>query len=214
MILYNDRVKVALVTTHLPISEVATAITKESVLEKVELFSNSLKQDFGIVYPRIAVLGLNPHSGDNGLLGKEEQDVIIPAIEEANERNISCFGPYSADGFFGSRQYELFDGVLAMYHDQGLAPLKAIGMEKGVNYTAGLPYVRTSPDHGTGYDIAGKNVADESSFREAIYQSIDVYRNRLLYKEMTSNPLRRQYVNKGADNVVLDLTKVEDVDTH
>ena len=214
MILYNESVKVALVTTHLPISEVSGAITKETVLEKLELFNQSLKQDFGIVYPRIAVLGLNPHSGDNGLLGKEEQESIIPAIEEAEEKKISCFGPYSADGFFGSRQYEHFDGVLAMYHDQGLAPLKTLGMENGVNFTAGLPFVRTSPDHGTGYDIAGKNLADESSLREAIYQAIDVYRNRKRYQEVTANPLRRQYVNKGADNVVLDLTKVDDVDTH
>lgn len=214
MILYNESVKVALVTTHLPISEVAGTITKDAVLEKLELFNQSLKQDFGIVHPRIAVLGLNPHSGENGLLGKEEQEFIIPAIEEAEERKISCFGPYSADGFFGSRQYEHFDGVLAMYHDQGLTPLKTLGMERGVNFTAGLPFVRTSPDHGTGYDIAGKNLADESSLREAIYQAIDIYRNRIIYNEINANPLRRQYVNKGADNVVLDLTKVEDEDTH
>ena len=212
MILYNDRVKVALVTTHLPISEVANAITKEVVLEKIEQLNSSLIQDFALERPRIAVLGLNPHSGDNGLIGKEEKEKIIPAIEEANEKGISCFGPYSADGFFGSGQYEHFDGVLAMYHDQGLAPLKTLGMENGVNYTAGLPFVRTSPDHGTGYDIAGKNMADESSFREAIYQAIDIYRNREIHHEITSNPLRRQYVNKGADNVVLDLTKVEDDD--
>ena len=212
MILFNDRVKVALVTTHLPISEVANAITKEVVLEKIEQLNSSLIQDFALERPRIAVLGLNPHSGDNGLIGKEEKEMIIPAIEAANEKRISCFGPYSADGFFGSGQYEHFDGVLAMYHDQGLAPLKTLGMENGVNYTAGLPFVRTSPDHGTGYDIAGKNMADESSFREAIYQAIDIYRNREIHHEITSNPLRRQYVNKGADNVVLDLTKVEDDD--
>ena len=212
MVLYNDRVKVALVTTHLPISEVSAAITKDAIIEKLELFNNSLKQDFAIERPRIAVLGLNPHSGDGGLLGKEEQEVIIPAIEEASNKRISCFGPYPADGFFGSGQYEHFDGVLAMYHDQGLAPLKTLGMETGVNYTAGLPFVRTSPDHGTGYDIAGKNLADESSLREAIYQAIDIYRNREMHSEITRNPLRRQYVNKGADNVVLDLTKVEDED--
>ncbi len=212
MILYNDRVKVALVTTHLPISEVANAITKEAVLDKIMQFNNSLICDFALERPRIAVLGLNPHSGDGGLLGKEEQEAIMPAIEEANDKRILCFGPYSADGFFGSGQYEHFDGVLAMYHDQGLAPLKTLGMENGVNYTAGLPFVRTSPDHGTGYDIAGKNVADEASFREAIYQAIDIYRNRKIYNEITSNPLRRQYVNKGADNVVLDLAKVDDDD--
>ena len=214
MILYNERVKVALVTTHLPIAEVSAAITKDVILEKLELFNTSLKQDFCIEHPRIAVLGLNPHSGDGGLIGKEEQEQIIPAIDEANDKKICCFGPYPADGFFGSGQYEHFDGVLAMYHDQGLAPLKTIGMETGVNYTAGLPFVRTSPDHGTGYDLAGKGVADESSLREAIYQAIDIYRNREMHREITSNPLRRQYVNKGADNVVLDLTKVEDEDTH
>ena len=214
MILFNDRVKVALVTTHLPIAEVAQAITKEAVVEKLESFKQALKQDFALERPRIAVLGLNPHSGDGGLLGKEEQVVIIPAIEEANENKILCFGPYPADGFFGSGMYSKFDGVLAMYHDQGLAPFKTIAMESGVNYTAGLPFVRTSPDHGTGYDIAGKNEADESSFREAIYRAIDIYRNRAIYSEITSNPLRRQYVNKGSDNVVLDLTKVEDEDTH
>ena len=210
MILYNDRVKVALVPTHLPNSEVASAITNEVVLEKIEQLNSSLIMDFALERPRIAVLGLNPHSGDNGLIGKEEKEVIIPAIEEANEKRISCFGPYSADGFFGSGQYEHYDAVLAMYHDQGLAPLKTLGMETGVNYTAGLPFVRTSPDHGTGYDIAGKNLADESSLREAIYQALDIYRNREIHSEITSNPLRRQYVNKGADNVVLDLTKVED----
>ena len=212
MILYNERVKVALVTTHLPISEVPQAITKEAIIEKLEVFNMSLKQDFGLERPRIAVLSLNPHAGDSGLLGKEEQEVIIPAIEEANDKKIVCFGPYAADGFFGSSQYEHFDGVLAMYHDQGLAPFKSLAMETGVNYTAGLPYVRTSPDHGTGYDIAGKNEADETSFRTAIYSAIDIFRNRKIYNEMTSNPLRRQYVNKGADNVVLDLTKVDDED--
>lgn len=214
MILYNDRVKVALVTTHLPITQVPQYITKEAILEKLEIFNHSLKQDFALERPRIAVLGLNPHSGDGGLLGKEEQEIIMPAIEEANDKKILCFGPYAADGFFGSGQYDKFDGVLAMYHDQGLAPFKTIAMETGVNYTAGLPFVRTSPDHGTGYDIAGKGMADDTSFREAIYSAIDIFRNRAIYSEITSNPLRRQYVNKGSDNVVLDLTKVEDEDTH
>ncbi len=212
MILYNESVKVALVTTHLPIAEVPRAITKEAIVEKLEILNKSLIQDFGLDRPRIAVLGLNPHSGDNGLLGKEEEEVIKPAIDEASDKKIVCFGPYPADGFFGSLQYKHFDGVLAMYHDQGLAPFKTMAMETGVNYTAGLPFVRTSPDHGTGYDIAGKNQADETSFREALYSAIDIYRNRMRYAEMTSNPLRRQYVNKGADNVVLDLTKVDDDD--
>ncbi len=209
MVLCNDTVRVALVTTHLPIAEVPAAITKEAVVEKLEIFNRSLIKDFGIVSPRIAVLSLNPHSGENGLLGKEEQDIIMPAIEEAQAKKILCFGTYAADGFFGSGQYEMFDGVLAMYHDQGLAPFKAIAMESGVNFTAGLPFVRTSPDHGTGYDIAGKGEASEASFRAAIYQAIDIYRNRRGYAAMKRNPLRRQYFDKSNDNVVLDLSKDE-----
>ncbi len=207
MILCNESVRVALVTTHLPIAEVPAAITKEAIVEKLEIFNNSLIKDFGIVNPRIAVLSLNPHAGENGLLGKEEQEIITPAIEEAKEKKILCFGAYPADGFFGSHHYEKFDGVLAMYHDQGLAPFKTIAMDRGVNYTAGLPFVRTSPDHGTGYDIAGKGKASEESFREAIYTAIDIYRCRHNYAAMYRNPLRRQYFNKGGDNVVLDLTK-------
>ncbi|MEG1915185.1 MAG: 4-hydroxythreonine-4-phosphate dehydrogenase PdxA, partial [Muribaculaceae bacterium] len=160
--------------------------------------------------PRIAVLALNPHAGEDGLLGKEEQEIIIPAISKANTNKIVCFGPYAADGFFGNEQYKHFDGVLAMYHDQGLAPFKTIAMESGVNFTAGLPFIRTSPDHGTGFDIAGKNEASEESFREAIYQAIDLFRNRRTYIQMTSNPLRKQYFDKSSDNVVLDLTKVEE----
>lgn len=212
MILYNEDVKVALVTTHLPIAQVAQAITKELILEKLNIFNDSLKRDFAIERPRIAVLGLNPHAGDGGVIGTEEQNIIAPTITEAQEKGMVCFGPYPADGFFGNEQYKHFDGVLAMYHDQGLAPFKALAMKSGVNYTAGLPFVRTSPDHGTGYDIAGKNEADESSFREAIYQAIDIFRNRKIYAEITRNPLRRQYFDKSNDNVVLDLTKVEDDD--
>lgn len=212
MILFNDAVKVALVTTHLPVSKIAPAITKEKVLEKLNIFNDSLKHDFGIQRPRIAVLSLNPHSGDNGLLGSEEKDVITPAIEEAYGNKVMCFGPYAADGFFGSAMYKHFDGVLAMYHDQGLAPFKTIAMESGVNFTAGLPYVRTSPDHGTGYDIAGKNEANPDSFREAIYRAVDIFRVRKNETEISRNPLRRQYVNKSNDNVVLDLTKDDDDD--
>lgn len=210
MILFNDRVKVALVTTHLPIAEVPVTITKELILEKLNAFNLSLKKDFGIEKPRIAVLSLNPHAGEGGLLGDEEQKVIIPAIAQANDAKILCFGPYAADGFFGSEQYKHFDGVLAMYHDQGLAPFKTIAMESGVNFTAGLPFVRTSPDHGTGFDIAGKNEANEESMREAIYKAIDIFRNRRTYEVITRNPLRRQYFDKSNDNVVLDLSKVED----
>ena len=212
MILFSDEIRVALVTTHVPVSRIGEYITKEAVLDKLFAFNRSLKSDFGIVRPRIAVLSLNPHAGDGGLLGKEEQEVIAPAIAEAVEKKVVAFGPYAADGFFGNEMYKHFDGVLAMYHDQGLAPFKTIAMESGVNFTAGLPYVRTSPDHGTGYDIAGKNEANEQSMREAIYAAIDIYRNRCSYAEMTQNPLRRMYFDKSGDKEVLDLTKVEDED--
>ena len=212
MILFSYKIRVALVTTHVPVSRIGEYITKEAVLDKLFAFNRSLKSDFGIVRPRIAVLSLNPHAGDGGLLGKEEQEVIAPAIAEAVEKKVVAFGPYAADGFFGNEMYKHFDGVLAMYHDQGLAPFKTIAMESGVNFTAGLPYVRTSPDHGTGYDIAGKNEANEQSMREAIYAAIDIYRNRCNYAEMTQNPLRRMYFDKSGDKEVLDLTKVEDED--
>ena len=212
MILFSDKIRVALVTTHVPVSRIGEYITKEAVLDKLFAFNRSLKSDFGIVRPRIAVLSLNPHAGDGGLLGKEEQEVIAPAIAEAVEKKVVAFGPYAADGFFGNEMYKHFDGVLAMYHDQRLAPFKTIAMESGVNFTAGLPYVRTSPDHGTGYDIAGKNEANEQSMREAIYAAIDIYRNRCNYAEMTQNPLRRMYFDKSGDKEVLDLTKVEDED--
>ncbi len=207
MILFNDRLRVALVTTHLPISQIADAITADKVCEKLTIFYNSLVQDFGLSYPRIAVLALNPHAGDGGVIGKEETDIIIPAIEQARKQGVNCYGPYAADGFFGASQYNNFDGVLAMYHDQGLAPFKTIAMESGVNYTAGLPFVRTSPDHGTGYDIAGKGQASEASMREAIYAAIDIWRNRRRHAEAHRNPLRKQYFERGKDNVVLDLTK-------
>ena len=205
MILLNDVLRVALVTTHLPISKVPEAITREAILEKLRIFEQSLKQDFCVVKPRIAVLSLNPHAGDDGLLGNEEIDIIKPAIQAANDKGMLCFGPYPADGFFGTGHFKQFDGVLAMYHDQGLAPFKALAMESGVNYTAGLPVVRTSPDHGTAYDIAGQNKADEQSFRNALYLALDVYRNRQFHKEITSAPLRKQYFDKSGDKEVLDL---------
>lgn len=213
MVLFNDRMRVALVTTHLPVSQIASAITKEKIISKIEVLNQSLKQDFAIEYPRIAVLALNPHSGDHGLLGNEEKEIITPAIEEAyNEKKICCFGPYAADGFFGNGSYTKFDGVLAMYHDQGLAPFKTLDMDNGVNFTAGLPFVRTSPDHGTGYDIAGKGVASPASMLAAIYAAIDIYRNRTTYAEIHANPLRKQYFDKSNDNVVLDLSKDDDDD--
>ncbi|WP_295729024.1 4-hydroxythreonine-4-phosphate dehydrogenase PdxA [uncultured Muribaculum sp.] len=207
MILANDRIRIALVTTHLPIAKVAEAITREAVLAKLRIFNRSLMRDFNIGHPRIAVLSLNPHAGDGGLLGNEEAEIISPAIEDASKEKILAFGPYAADGFFGTEAYRKFDGVLAMYHDQGLAPFKTIAMDSGVNFTAGLPYVRTSPDHGTGFDIAGQGVASEESFRQAIYMAIDTFRSRCAFDDARANPLRRQYFDKGKDNVVLDLSK-------
>jgi 4-hydroxythreonine-4-phosphate dehydrogenase len=210
MILMKDNLRVALVTGHIPISQIPSKITRDDIVTKLRIFNHSLKQDFGIVRPRIAVLSLNPHAGDSGLLGTEEQEVIIPAMQEAEKKGVMSFGPYAADGFFGSQMYEKFDGVLAMYHDQGLAPFKTLAMEDGVNYTAGLSIVRTSPAHGTAYDIAGKNMASEDSFRQALYAALDIYRNRMRYREANANPLRKQYFDKGSDNEKLDLTKEEE----
>ena len=170
-------------STHLAIKDISRTITKESIIEKATIFHQTLKRDFRISNPRIAVLALNPHAGDDGLLGSEEKDVIIPAIDELAEKGIQAFGPYPADGFFGSGNYYHFDGVLAMYHDQGLAPFKTIAIDSGINYTAGLPIIRTSPDHGTAYDIAGQGKADENSMRQAVYTAIDVFRNRQNYDE-------------------------------
>lgn len=191
MILCTDTLRVALATAHTPIAKVSEALTPELILDKLRRFDRSLRRDFGIHCPRIAVLALNPHAGERGLLGTEEETVIAPAIAQAQEERILAFGPYAADGFFGNESYRAFDGVLAMYHDQGLAPFKTIAMESGVNFTAGLPYVRTSPDHGTGYDIAGKGEASAESMRNAIYMAIDIYRNRCRYDEATSRPLSR-----------------------
>ena len=209
MILMKDNLRVALVTGHIPISQIPSKITQEDIVTKLRIFNYSLKQDFGIVRPRIAVLSLNPHAGDAGLLGLEEQEIIIPAMQDAEKKGVMSFGPYAADGFFGSQMYEKFDGVLAMYHDQGLAPFKTLAMEDGVNYTAGLSIVRTSPAHGTAYDIAGKNVASEDSFRQALYTALDIYRNRMRYREANATPVRRQYFDKGSDNEKLDLTQEE-----
>lgn len=210
MILMNDVLRVALVTTHLPLRDVADAVTQDAIMRKVRIFHEALRKDFGVSSPRIAVLALNPHAGDDGLLGKEEQEVIAPAIREMEKEGIICFGPFAADGFFGSSAYEYFDGVLAMYHDQGLAPFKALAMTSGVNYTAGLPIIRTSPDHGTAYDIAGQGKADESSMRQAIYTALDIYRNRLRDEEAHANPLRKQYHERRDDSDKLKLNAQEE----
>lgn len=199
MILMNERIRVALVTTHLPLNEVPAAITGERILACLRTLNLALRRDLAIFGPRIAVLSLNPHAGENGLLGREEADIIAPAMAQAAEEGISVFGPYAADGFFGSRMYEHYDAVLAMYHDQGLTVFKTLAMEDGVNYTAGLPVVRTSPDHGTAYDIAGKGVADENSFRQAIYTAIDVWRNRARFDEAGENPLPKLYSERRED---------------
>lgn len=188
MMLCSGSLRVALVCNHVAVADIPSQITEERILQKLSLLNASLKRDFGLEKPQIAVLALNPHAGDQGLLGKEEQEIIIPAMNKAKEQGIWTFGPYASDGFFGSGRYDRFDAVLAMYHDQGLAPFKTLDMS-GVNYTAGLNIVRTSPDHGTGFDIAGKNLADPSSMRNAIYLAIDVLRARAEYDELRKNPL-------------------------
>ena len=190
MILMTNELKIGLITGHIPIAKVAETISPELIKEKVEIMHQSLRQDFGINKPKIAVLGLNPHCGDKGVIGKEEDLIIKPTIDQIKENGKLVYGPYSADGFFGSKTYEKFDGILAMYHDQGLAPFKALSFGNGVNYTAGLSEIRTSPDHGTGFDIAGKNIADPSSFKAALFSAIDVFKSRKEYKELTKNPLK------------------------
>jgi 4-hydroxythreonine-4-phosphate dehydrogenase len=174
MLLVSENLRVGVVTGHIPLAEVKTQLTKEKLISKINVMYKSLKNDFGIQKPKIALLGLNPHAGESGLLGKEEQELMIPLIEELKNKGILIFGPFPSDGFFGMHHYKKFDGVLAMYHDQGLIPFKTLAFDSGVNYTAGLPVVRTSPDHGTAYDIAGKNIASESSFREAMYLACDI----------------------------------------
>lgn len=198
MILFDDMMRVALVTIHEPISAVAAMITKEKVKDSISRFESTLKIDFNIIKPKIAVLSLNPHCGDGGLLGDEEITAIRPAIDECAEEGCLAFGPFAADGFFGSGAYRKFDGILAMYHDQGLAPFKTLSGSNGVNFTAGLPIVRTSPDHGTACDIAWTGKADETSMREAIYRAIDIYRNRQSYARASANPLKHQPVERPA----------------
>jgi len=190
MMLCSGNFRVALVTEHLPLKEVAQYITREAILSKLHILHQSVAKDFGVEKPKIAVLGLNPHAGDEGLIGKEEEEIIKPAIKEAKHSMIVT-GPYSADAFFARRYHERFDAVLAMYHDQGLVPFKTLSIGEGVNFTAGLPVVRTSPDHGTAFDIAGKNKADPSSFLAAFFECIDIIRRRNDYDENRKNPLRK-----------------------
>lgn len=189
MFMVSENIKVGLVTEHVPLKDVHQFITEEAILKKLRLMNESLVKDYGIDKPKIAVLGLNPHAGDDGLIGKEDMEIIYPAVKSAREEDMIVFGPYPADGFFARSMHDKFDAVLAMYHDQGLIPFKSLSLGHGVNYTAGMKYVRTSPDHGTAENIVGKGVADEASFRQAIFDAIDIYRNRLEYEERNANPL-------------------------
>ncbi|MDR2936443.1 MAG: 4-hydroxythreonine-4-phosphate dehydrogenase PdxA [Rikenellaceae bacterium] len=206
MMMVSDTMRVGLVTIHLPLAEVAGQITTEMILRKLRALKRSLVRDFGIVEPRIAVLALNPHAGDEGLLGKEEIDIIRPALVSAADERILAFGPFAADGFFGSGGYTKYDAVLAMYHDQGLAPFKALSGETGVNFTAGLSIVRTSPAHGVAYNIAGQGIANESSLRAALYLATDIWRNRRIYEKITANPLKKAVFDRnGKDESIKDL---------
>lgn len=200
MLMVNENLRVAIFSGHVPLSEVFSHVTKENLIKKLSLFNRSLEQDFGIHKPKIAVLGLNPHSGDNGLIGDEELHIINPAISEANEQGITTFGPFPADGFFGSTKYREFDGIMALYHDQGMLPFKVMAFDSGVNYTAGLPFVRTSPAHGTAFDIVGRGMASVDSFRQAVYTAVDIFRNRSEFAELTSNPLPEEENDKNNRN--------------
>lgn len=189
MLLVSSLMRVGVVTGHIPFSKVAETLSTELILKKLKLINSSMINDFGIQKPKIAVLGLNPHAGDKGVIGEEEQHIITPAIEKAREEGIVAIGPYPTDGFFGSMEFKKFDAVLAMYHDQGLTAFKILSFEDGINYTAGLPIVRTSPAHGTAYDIAGKGIASQESFRNAIFNAIDIYKNRINQAELLKNQL-------------------------
>lgn len=196
MFLVTEQLKVAVSTHHIPVSEVAANISKEKIKKQLKLLNQCLIEDFCIQKPKIAVLGLNPHAGDGGQIGKEEIEIIEPAIKDISDQGILAFGPYPADSFFQPEKYQKFDAVLAMYHDQGLTPFKTIAYEEGVNYTAGMPYIRTSPDHGTAYDIAGRNIADEQSFSEAIFSAVKIFENRKLYNDLMANKLRPKQTGK------------------
>lgn len=190
MIMVSNPLRLGVVTGHVALKDVSALLSVERIQSKVRIFNESLQKDFGIKRPRIALLGLNPHTGEDGLIGTEENDIIIPAIRKVKEEGIFAFGPYAADGFFGSSEFSHFDGILAMYHDQGLIPFKSFAFGSGVNFTAGLPVIRTSPAHGTAYDLAGKNEASPDSFKMALYLAIDTYRTRKMNRDLSSNPLK------------------------
>ncbi len=190
MFMIHENLRIGLITDHVPVNEVAQHLTPELIKQKITTIHKSLIEDFSINKPKIAVLGLNPHAGDGGVIGKEDEEIIKPVIQKMFNKGTMVFGPYPADGFFGSGQYKNFDAVIAAYHDQGLIPFKTLSFGNGVNYTAGLTKIRTSPDHGTAYDIAGKGIADHNSFKEAVYLALDIYKSRELYKEISENPLK------------------------
>lgn len=201
MFMIGESMRIGIATDHVPLSKVPGLITIETLLQKIRLMNQSLKLDFGIRRPQIAVLGLNPHAGDNSLLGTEEAEIIDPAIQQAQKEGILTFGPFPADGFFGAGSFTKFDGILAMYHDQGLTPFKALSFDSGVNFTAGLPFIRTSPVHGTAFNIAGKGEASENSFRQAIYLACDIFKNRQLFNEISKNPLKHQDIEIHSDRI-------------
>ena len=190
MFMVQDNLRVGLLTDHIPVNDVASHLTEQLITQKIETINKSLTQDFSINKPKIAVLGLNPHAGDGGVIGKEDDTLLKPVIKKLFEKGTLVFGPYPADGFFGNSQYEKFDAVIAAYHDQGLIPFKTLSFGNGVNYTAGLDKIRTSPDHGTAYDIAGKGIANHNSFKEAVFLAIDIYNSRNEYLEISNNPLK------------------------
>ncbi len=201
MFMVSDSLRIGIATDHVPLKKVSELISVETLMTKIRLMNKSLVYDFGIRKPRIAVLGLNPHAGDNSLIGSEEAEMIIPAVEQAQKEGILAFGPFPSDGFFGAGSFTRYDGILAMYHDQGLIPFKALSFDSGVNFTAGLPFIRTSPVHGTAFSIAGKGEASENSFRHAIYLACDIFRNRNMYSDITTNPLRHQDIEIHNDRV-------------
>ncbi|MDR2126757.1 MAG: 4-hydroxythreonine-4-phosphate dehydrogenase PdxA [Prevotellaceae bacterium] len=213
MLMVNDNLKIGIVTGHIPLKDVSKSISKNLILQKLDILNESLKKDFLIAKPRIAVLGLNPHCGDNGLIGTEEKDIIFPAIKEAQEKNILAFGPYSADGFLSSETSKKFDGILAMYHDQGMIAFKSRAFDTGVNYTAGLPFVRTSPAHGTAYEISGQGIANADSFRAALYMACDIFKNRKRHDEINTNPLEidiaATHKHNGNDDITIISTDDE-----
>ncbi|KAA3634701.1 MAG: 4-hydroxythreonine-4-phosphate dehydrogenase PdxA [Bacteroidetes bacterium] len=207
MLMVSDGLRVGLVTNHLPVKDIAAAITKDLIVNKINIMNETLKMDFNIERPLIAVLGLNPHAGDEGAIGDEEINIIRPAIVECKKSGIMATGPFAADGFFGSGQFTKFDGILAMYHDQGLGPFKTLSLKHGINFTAGLPYVRTSPDHGTAFELAGKNESDPSSFRTAIFSALDICRTRKINLELQENALVKEDALADADDndgVIID----------